>query len=67
MSRNLTPRDLVREPFCVSDFEKPRYDPPSQTSVPVDPMRMLWTHCFTTQTIDSSGRPYDGDGQQSDD
>jgi len=65
--RRLTPRDLVREPFTIPDFERPEYDPATQASIPADPLRMLWTHCMTTQTVDSGGRPYDGDGQQSDD
>jgi hypothetical protein len=65
--RRLTPQDLVREPFTLAGFEQPVYDPASQTNVPADPIRMLFTHCYTTATYDSSGQAVDNDGQQSDD
>jgi hypothetical protein len=63
----ITPADLARPPFLVAEFEMPTYDPSSQTSLPLNSTQMLFTHCWTTQTFDSSGKPVDPDGQVSDD
>jgi hypothetical protein len=66
-ARKLTPRDLVRAPFTIPGFEPPAYDPATQSSVPADPIRMLFTHCSTTATYDTNGKPVDAGPTQADD